>query len=41
MVTTLKGLSGFSWDAEREMNIGIDDKCAWDAYILVCLYSID
>ncbi|KAF8232187.1 hypothetical protein L208DRAFT_1157890, partial [Tricholoma matsutake] len=32
MVTTLKGLSGFSWDAERGMNIGVNEKCAWDMY---------
>ncbi|KAF8221975.1 hypothetical protein L208DRAFT_1207614, partial [Tricholoma matsutake] len=32
MVATLKGLSGFSWDAECGMNIGVNEKCAWDVY---------
>ncbi|KAF8228064.1 hypothetical protein L208DRAFT_1187260, partial [Tricholoma matsutake] len=32
-VSTLKGLSGFAWDDEKGMNIGIGEADAWKAYI--------
>jgi hypothetical protein len=28
-------LSGFNWDDEKEMNIGIGEADAWKAYIMV------
>ncbi|KAF8228806.1 hypothetical protein L208DRAFT_1289656, partial [Tricholoma matsutake] len=32
LISGLTGLSGFSWDAEHGMNIGVNEKCAWDVY---------
>jgi hypothetical protein len=34
-VTILKGLSGFSWDDEKGMNIGIGEADAWKTYTIV------
>lgn len=39
MVTTLKGLSGFHWDDEQGMNIGVAETNAWSVYTTVhCIY---
>ena len=37
---TPKGLSGFNWDDEKGMNIGIGEADAWKAYITVCCIMI-